>query len=211
MLLIDDREPENKIQLLRTALGDHRVKVIRSEVADYFSDDLTLGIERKSTTDYITSLCSNRLFQQAFELQSTFKLPYIFIEGSLDELVRRRRGVSITAIFGSLASLYAHYNVSVLFTGKYFVQMVEKFMLKHFDAKEVDYARIRDIKKPTATLKEKQLYILSSFPNVNTQRAKNLRLHFGSIRKIVNASEVELAKVDNIGKIIAKGIVEVVK
>jgi Fanconi anemia group M protein len=63
-------------------------------------------------------------------------------------------------------------------------------------------------KKPL-TLKEQQEYIISSLPNVGPGLAKPLLRKFKTIKKLVNAKEEQLKKVEKIGEKKAKKIREV--
>lgn len=70
--------------------------------------------------------------------------------------------------------------------------------------------QIRTDKKPTS-LWEQQLFIVESLPNIGPVNAKNLLQHFGSVEKVLNASENELMEVDGIGKKTANNIRKVVE
>jgi Fanconi anemia group M protein len=70
--------------------------------------------------------------------------------------------------------------------------------------------QIRTDKKPVS-LWEQQLFIVESLPNIGPVNAKNLLQHFGSVEKVLNASESELQEVDGIGEKTAKNIRKVVE
>ena len=70
--------------------------------------------------------------------------------------------------------------------------------------------QIRTDKKPVS-LWEQQLFIIESLPNIGPVNAKNLLQHFGSVEKVINASESELQEVEGIGKKTAKNIRKVVE
>ena len=57
-----------------------------------------------------------------------------------------------------------------------------------------------------ATLKEIQEYLVASLPGIESTIAKSLLKKFGTIKKIVNATEEELKEVDLIGEKKAKEI-----
>lgn len=208
MLYIDDREPNEKIQRFRQALGDNNVAVVRTEVADYYVGDFSFGVERKSPSDYVGSFCSKKLFSQATELARVFARPYIVIEGTLRELIFAKRNLHISSLLGSIASLEAHYNVRVLFTAMYnerreydyFVEVLLKLIDKYTDNKVVDYSPIRDIRRPAASLEEQQLHVIMSLPGIKLARAKALLAHFGTVQNVISASKEELMEVEGIGK-----------
>ena len=86
-------------------------------------------------------------------------------------------------------------------------------MIKRIAVREQNDERapiqIRTDKKPVSML-EQQLFIVESLPNIGPVNAKNLLSHFGSVGKIINASESELQEVEGIGKKIAEDIRKVI-
>ena len=50
------------------------------------------------------------------------------------------------------------------------------------------------------TLREQQEYIISSLPGVGPTLSKPLLEHFGSVKKVINADETELKKIEKIGE-----------
>ena len=57
---------------------------------------------------------------------------------------------------------------------------------------------------------EQQLFIVESLPNIGPVNAKNLLEHFGTVGRIINASEKELQEVEGIGKKTAENIRSVI-
>ena len=60
--------------------------------------------------------------------------------------------------------------------------------------------------KKLLTLKEQQEYIISSLPNVGPSLAKELLKKFKTVKKVINAKEDKLKKVEKIGEKKAKNI-----
>ena len=71
------------------------------------------------------------------------------------------------------------------------------------------HIQTRTDKKPV-NMWEQQLFIVESLPNIGPVNAKKLLEHFGTVSKIINASENELMEVEGIGKKTAKNIRKVV-
>ena len=59
--------------------------------------------------------------------------------------------------------------------------------------------------KTARTLKEQQQYLISAIPSVGPTVARNLLRHFGSIQRVMTASEEEMREVDQVGLVIAEG------
>lgn len=205
-VMVDFREPDDKIAKLKTVLGENSVEVVVSEVGDYFTPDRKVGIERKSLDDYLSSM-TGRLKQQLKELKDAFEYPYLFVEGSMDDFLYIDRRFHPNAIIGSVASVLAHSQVPIVFTGSFFIPLLVKVIEKHYDGKVVEYTPIR---KPKPTKDDYKLNILCAFPGINMSRAKLLLEKFGSIEQIVNAPVEELMQVKGIGEKLAKQIKEVI-
>ena len=68
----------------------------------------------------------------------------------------------------------------------------------------------RTATRQARTLKEQQEYLISAIPSVGPRVARNLLRHFGSIEKVMIASEEELKGVALVGPKIAERIRELV-
>ena len=107
---------------------------------------------------------------------------------------------------GAVISIMLDFNIPVMFskdaeeTANILVKMAEREQLKNKRT-----MAIRTGKKPMS-LKERQRFIVESFPDVGALTAENLLMKFGTIESIVNASEDELMEVEGVGKITAKKI-----
>ena len=64
-------------------------------------------------------------------------------------------------------------------------------------------------KRKPLTLKEQQEFLIESLPGIGPSLSKELLKKFGSVKKIINASEEKLIKVPKIGKKKAEAIKKV--
>jgi len=191
------------------------IKVVQSQVGDYFTNDNLVGIERKYK-DFVSSMMSGKLNQQIKELKDSFVHPYLFIEYSgLIDMIADNPGTDPESIQGELASLLARNDITIIFTGDLFIPFVCKVVSKHYDDKNPVkyYSPIRQkAKKRDPTSEEIQIDIYSRIPKLGKKRANALRE--ASHLKIISNKTGEEMTVDEIknlegfGKKIAESIKE---
>lgn len=168
------------------------------ENGDYILSDRVI-VERKTAEDFESSIIDKRLFKQLKDLKK-YERPILIIEG--DNYFR----LSEKIVNGAVISIMLDFNIPVMFskdaeeTANILVKMAEREQLR---TKRT--IAIRTGKKPMS-LKERQRFIVESFPDVGALTAENLLMKFGTIENIVNASEDELMEVEGVGKITAKKI-----
>ena len=182
------------------------VKIRSMAVGDYqVSDDVV--IERKTAKDFVDSIIDKRLFKQARELSEEFKHPIIILEG--DDIYNGM--IHPNAVRGTLATLAIDFGISILPTrdSQDTAAMIKRIAVREQDG-EKNHIQIRTDKKPVS-LWEQQLFIIESLPNIGPVNAKNLLQHFGSVEKVITASESELQEVEGIGKKTAENIRKVVE
>ncbi len=211
---IDNTEIKNKCQKPIKIVVDNREKIVSRylfdkvelefknlENGDYILSDRVI-VERKTAEDFENSIIDKRLFKQLKDLKK-YERPILIIEG--DNYYR----LSEKIINGAVISIMLDFNIPVIFskdveeTANILVKMAEREQLKNKRT-----MAIRTGKKPMS-LKERQRFIVESFPDVGPLSAENLLMKFGTIENIVNASEDELMEVEGVGKITAKKIKEV--
>lgn len=200
----DSREGNSKVIRHLTEM-EMDVKVQSMAVADYQVSD-EVAIERKTAKDFVDSIIDKRLFKQARELSEEFKRPLLILEG--DDLYAGM--VNPNAIRGSLASIAIDFGISIIPTrnAQDTAAMIKRIAVREQNGERTP-VQIRTDKKPVSLL-EQQLFIIESLPNIGPVNAKNLLEHFGSVAKVINASEKELQEVDGIGKKTAENIRKVV-
>ena len=200
----DSREGNSKVIRHLTEM-EIEVKVQSMAVADYQVSD-EVAIERKTAKDFVDSIIDKRLFKQARELSEEFKRPLMILEG--DDLYSGM--LNANAIRGSLASIAIDFGISIIPTrnAQDTAAMIKRIAVRE-QTGERSPIQIRTDKKPVS-LMEQQLFIVESLPNIGPVNAKNLLQHFGSVVKVLNASESELQEVEGIGKKTAENIRKVV-
>ncbi|MFO8016593.1 MAG: DEAD/DEAH box helicase [Candidatus Woesearchaeota archaeon] len=190
----DDREKGNGIVKEIIELGV-KVSMKRLGIGDYLLSS-RCGVEYKKVPDFVDSIIDNRLLQQAKELKRNYERPVIILEGVED--IYSQRKIHPNAIRGMLATIAISYGIPVLQTRN----MKETASLLAVMAKreQDSTTKVFDLHpaKPL-TLKEQQEYIISSLPGVGLSIAKPLLKEFGSVRKVLNAGEEDLKKVEKVG------------
>ncbi len=201
-LIVDSNEPEDIPEKLRELGVDFEVKKIAP--GDYVLGPV--GIERKSLSDFFSSLVKKRLFEQVQRLRDAYPQPLVILEGDLAEISTFRHPQSI---LGALLALETTERVPVLTTAdKDQTALLLSVLWKKQDKAAAEYG-LRH--KPKGfTLDQRQRFLVEGLPSVGETLARNLLMHFGSVRAVFNASEEELKKVAKIGDVKAAEIVKLV-
>ena len=162
------------------------------KVADYLVNEV--AIERKTVSDFISSMLNKRLFNQLEEIQQ-YPNKLLIIEGiDEQELYHNSEeigGVHPNAIRGFLLSILLKYNVPILFTKD--EEDTAKFIsiLARKKQKEMSL----NISKKSLNKKERMQFILEGFPGIGPKTAKKLLKEFKSLKNISNSSEEKLTEV----------------
>ncbi|MHA1881574.1 MAG: ERCC4 domain-containing protein [Candidatus Thorarchaeota archaeon] len=200
VILIDHREDDALVFQIVHEVGN--CEVTRLPVGDYIVGDTI--IERKSATDFVNSLKSGRLWDQALkmsELEEYSKM-FVVIGNIRKELFRRK--VPRMSYYGTLAKLVRSFNISVIEL-RYDTEFITflKMLLKQITKKT---------EKPTLKRKKYDNYydvaedMLTIIPGVGRKTAKSLMKHFGCLRRIAWANESDFVNVPGIGKKVAEKI-----
>lgn len=204
-VLVDNREVNSAVVRELVRLGVN-VKLQNLPIGDYVISEEVV-IERKTVSDFVSSIIDKRLFTQAKNLVSAYPKPVFIVEG---ENLYSSSGVSAKAVKGAILSLNLDYKIPVILaknpveTASYIVLIAER---EQFEKNS--HPTIRGERKPLS-LKEQQEYVVAGLPNVELTLAKRLLTAFGSVEKVFQASKEELKKVSGIGETIAEKIRKVI-
>ncbi len=169
------------------------------EVGDFIASDKVV-FERKSHSDFVSSIIDSRLFEQVENMRENFEKVVLIIEGSSN------RNISENALYAALASIVVRDDVSVLSTRNPYETAQTIFWIVKKEQEEHRHDIVFKVgKKPVEDNKYKEM-IVAGLPGIGPVISKRLLEHFGSVEKIFSASEDELQKVHGVGKIIAKNI-----
>lgn len=205
VVFADSREGNSKV-IRHLSEMEIDVKVRSMAVGDYQVSDEVV-IERKTAKDFVDSIIDKRLFKQARELSEEFKRPILILEG--DDIYNGM--IHPNAVRGTIAAIAIDFGISIIPTrnSEDTAAMIKRIAVREQTGEKTPI-QIRTDKKPVS-LWEQQLFIVESLPNIGPVNAKNLLQHFGSVEKVLNASESELQEVDGIGEKTAKNIRKVVE
>ncbi|HLC38312.1 MAG TPA: ERCC4 domain-containing protein [Candidatus Norongarragalinales archaeon] len=194
----DDREENTDAvdQLKRLGVI---VKSVRLDVGDFVLSDRAC-VERKTAADFESSVIDGRLFTQAQELKENFASPIIVIVGFDFERLHEN------AIRGALIALAVDYKIPAFFFHD--EEDLAEFLLVL--GKREQLLKPKEMKiqfsKKGSSVEQQQRLIVESLPMIGPKSALALLEHFGSVEKIVLASDKELQAVKGIGKQRAKQI-----
>ena len=200
-IFADDREKSSGVIKELVDLGI-KINLKRLNMGDYILSS-RVGVEYKTVQDFVDSIIDGRLLEQLKDLKQNFERPLIIIEG-IDDIYSQRK-IHPNAIRGMLANITISYGIPVLYSKNF----KDTAAILAVIAKREQDDRFKDIplhfKKPLS-LKAQQEYIVSSLPGIGTSLAKPLLKEFGSVKRVVNADEDRLKKVEKIGEKKAKEI-----
>ena len=196
-VVADEREKPSGVPDALRALGVH-VEYRVLDVADYVIG--AYAIERKSVRDFISSLYSGRLFDQAHRMGEAYQTAFLIVEGELwAELGKVRNPRSL---WGALISAVLDFDLNTFFAPDH--QQTAQFLytLGKGGRRQSDSGGPPLIvRKPrTADQSRIQLSVLASLPGVGPRMAKQLLDHFGSLRKVFAASTTEISVGAGLGK-----------
>ncbi len=193
-IIVDSREHSKDII---HALHDMGVAVTmqRLEVADYLLSG-SIGVEFKTPKDFVDSIIDGRILEQAKKMVDAFPTPLIVIQGDQD--LYAQRNIHPHAVQGMLSTLALSFRIPVLFTRTpeetahifyTIIKREQKGSLNDYLPKSAD---------PTSA-KERQERIIAMLPGIGPVLARRILRHFGTVQKVLEASEEELTKIENVG------------
>lgn len=210
LVYVDERERESKVPKYLQAKGLTVVFKLL-EVGDYVIAN-KVGIERKTSTDFVKSLIDGRLFDQAKRLSEAFERAVLLIEGGLSEALRYVK-VRRNALLGAYVTLALDMGIAVLHSRneEETAEVIKRVALRVTTGPPGAAAMVKRAAKPnTSSMQEWQLYVLQCFPHVGPVIAQRILKRFGSIHRFCNASLSELASIDGLSERKAAEIYQVI-
>jgi ERCC4-type nuclease len=217
-LLIDHRE---KTQVAVLDGVCERVAMAQLPIGDYLivADDGAVVVERKTVNDFLSSIRSNRLWDQLLRMMKTDELlghhvrrRMLVVCGSFEDYfetlhqdAERAPQVPWSQLMGAFMEVVYVYNTPVFYvenTAAFHAFM--RILVKRESAGQND--KLPDARwfvKPVRAdlpVKDRKRYILAALPYIGDRLAANLLAHFKTISHVACASVNDLRKVPMIGK-----------
>ena len=196
VVIADYREKEVIEHLKKLGVKINEMNLV---VGDFVCSE-RVAIERKTHSDFISSIIDGRVFEQAKSLKETFERPIIIIEGY------STRQINENALKGAIASLLVDFGISLVSTKNPLdTARTIYWIAKREQTESRRGISIRVGKKPKE-MKRLQEKIISGLPGVSTIISKRLLKYFGSVENVFKARDEELKKVKGMGKKLVKKI-----
>lgn len=192
-IIIDNRERNMELIEALAAIGVS-MEFKNVHVGDYVISE-RVCIERKTISDFESSIINGRLFDQVKRLREHYLFPILMLEGDPEEFKMKNNVIN-----GTIAALYIDHSIEVICTynPKNSAEIIAS-LAKHEQAHD---PRIPSLKGGARAYTHEQFqeFMVGNLPGVGPKLAKSLLRHFHSVKAIANAGEEELMKVDKIGK-----------
>jgi Fanconi anemia group M protein len=169
-----------------------QINTINLEVGDYLVGNTI--IERKTFSDFISSMLSKRLFEQLNNMKQ-YNKRLLILEGRDFEKLNYGK-INPNSLRGLILSISLEYEIPIIFTMDSKETATYLYLLAKRGIKSSMDLTFHTQKGQTK--KEKIKYIVESFSNIGPKNAEKLLKKFKTIKNIVNASKEELYK--EIGK-----------
>jgi len=195
LAIIADNHEKNSLVISELSELGIDVEMQHLPVADFLVNGV--AIERKTVSDFLSSMINKRLSRQLEEIKQ-YPKSLLIIEGIDEQELYNDcnpEGINANAIRGFLLSILLGFQVPIIFTKDY--ADTAKFISVLAKKEKKEHISLRAVKK-ALNKKEQLQYILEGFPGIGPATAKKLLKRFKTIRGIIDASENELKK--EIGK-----------
>ncbi len=202
-IFVDPRETKSGVTRFLEKAGVD-LKLQNLGIGDYVVSD-RVCIERKSTIDFLDSLINKQrnLLEQILRMKKEYEKPVLVIEG---DSLYGRRNVHPNVVRAVMATIAVDFSVPIIQTR----DEADTASLIYVIARREQIPNKTEInphgKKPSASLKEQQEYLISALSNIGIVTTRNLLRRFKTIERILTASKEELMEVEHVGEKTAEHI-----
>ena len=187
-IIVDNREKNSLVVSSLVGMG-YSVQWEQLAVGDYLVNGI--AIERKTVSDFKSSIINKRIIQQLLELKQYSKC-LLIVEGIIEDDVYSGGGIHENAFRGFILSVGLEFGVPVIYT--YNSEDTAKYIDVLYRRKDKGDIGLR-ASKIALTRKEQLQFILEGFPHIGPVKAEKLLGRFGSLSRIFNASLEDLESV----------------
>lgn len=188
--IIADIHEKNSLVLSELKSSEQvQLQILPLKIGDYLIGNTI--IERKTVSDFISSMLNKRLIQQLNQMQ-IYPQKILIIEGELD-LNNNETNLNSNAIRGFILSILTHHQILIIQTQDYKDTSQYLITLAKQQIKNPSPTTLHQ--RIPKTIKEQKQYILESFPNIGPKKAELLLKRFNTIKNTINAQEEELEEI----------------
>jgi len=199
-------KPNSAPSLSLVAMGvDVRILEEDEGNVDRYVLSSQVAVERRAGTTFVQGIEDKSLFLSAIYLREHFETPVFILEG---DVLHAYTAFNPQAVRGALSALMLEYGVSVVSThDSDETASLLAMMARHAQLGVPEISLVP--KRKAADLPDLQRRVVEMLPGCGRVTARDLLQHFGSVGRIVGASEHELQQVHGIGRKRAAEIVRV--
>jgi DNA excision repair protein ERCC-4 len=194
-VIADERERQSGVPEMLSRL-DVRVYYSRLAVGDYVVNP-EIAAERKSIGDFVSSVYDGRLFAQASALSSSYRKPYIIVEGDVNKVSGLVK--NLASYYGAIASITLAYDLRLMHTANPDeTALALAALVKNSRARPVPPGLAQPPPKSKDEAQQ-QLYFVSALPGVGMKLAKKMLGRYGTPRRVVSLTEAQFAMIPGMG------------
>jgi len=195
-LIISATKPGGKPAALLAGMGVAIVPMDQSEGnVDRYILSKRLAIDRRTGSSFLRGIMDKTLFTSAIYLREHFAIPILIVEGTVNH---EYSAFDPRAVRGATSAMMLEYGLSVLATPD--VEETVAVIAMMARQEQVGIPEISLIPKRKATeLADMQRRVVEMLPGSGMVVARELLQHFGSVRRIVGATEAEFRAMRGIG------------
>jgi Fanconi anemia group M protein len=191
-ICIDSNEASIRKDIVRyLILNGLKVEVKGLTVCDYVVSD-RVGVERKDTSDFFSSMKDGRLFEQAKGMAEIYERPILILEGGLAKAFRRSR-MRPSSVYGALSSIALDYGLNIIptdtpeSTGLLLHRIAYREQIQ-----EERTIQLRNLNR-SLSLDQQQIFLLSGLPQIGKNLAQELLKNFDTPKRAIQ--ELSEAKI----------------
>ena len=206
LLTVSTTKPAGKPAKLMAAMGISISPLEEDEGnVDRYIISKRVAIERRTGGGFLKGIMEKTLFTSAIYLREHFRVPILIVEGPVNYEYSM---FDPQAIRGALSSMMLLYGVNVVATPN--VEETANLIAMIARQEQVGIPEISLIPKRKATdLADLQRRVVEMLPGCGMVMARELLQHFGSVKRVANATEEELLTMRGIGARKAKQMAQV--
>jgi len=194
-VIADERERQSGVPERLSKL-DVRVYYTRLAVGDYVVNP-EIAAERKSVSDFVSSVYDGRLFAQASALSSSYRKPYIIVEGDVTEVSKLVK--NLASYYGAIASVTLAYDLRLMHTANADeTALAIAALVRNSRARPIPPGPLQAPPKSKDEAQQ-QLYFVSSLPGVGMKLAKRMLGRHGTPRRVVSLTEAQFSMIPGVG------------